>query len=87
MDEQFTYRKEGGQIPKQIIHLGERPLALTKKQKQVLNFIQSNPVSTYQEIADGLDIAKSTVGNSLKPMCDIGLVKKNGDGRFHVQGS
>jgi len=68
----------------------ERPLpveSLTKMQLQIVQHIQNNQVSTYQAIADGLNVAKSTVGSSLKPLCDVGLVKKNGDGRFHVQSS
>ena len=47
----------------------------------ILSYVRENPNSSYQEIADGTGVVRSTVGRYLKELIDAGLVQRIGNNK------
>ena len=55
--------------------------ALTKRQKEVLKLIATNPSITYSEIAEALGINESAVGKHITAIKNKGFLERHGDTR------
>jgi predicted HTH transcriptional regulator len=59
--------------------------ALTKRQKEVLKLIATNPSITYNEIAEALSINESAVGKHITAIKNKGFLVRQGDTRGYWQ--
>jgi ATP-dependent DNA helicase RecG len=73
--------QEGGVIGGAIGGVIDSTEALTKRQKEVLKLIATNPSITYNEIAEALSINESAVGKHITAIKNKGFLVRQGDTR------